>query len=110
MGRNKRSKQQRIARDEQVLKRFIQVYCRCQHLRRGVPEATEGCCGDCQQLLAYARQRNRYCPLDPKPACKNCKVHCYAPHMRQRIREVMKFSGIYFIKRGRLDWVWRYFC
>lgn len=51
-----------------------------------------------QQTFAF------YCP-----ACKNCTVHCYAPEMRQRIRQVMKFSGIYFIKCGRLDWVWRYF-
>ena len=25
--------------------------------------------------------------------CSNCKVHCYKPEMREKIREVMRFSG-----------------
>ena len=25
------------------------------------------------------------CPLDPKPTCKNCKIHCYAPENRAKI-------------------------
>jgi len=29
--------------------------------------------------------------------------------MRQRIKEVMKYSGKYYVKRGRLDWLVKYF-
>ena len=25
--------------------------------------------------------------------CRNCKVHCYKPEMREKIREVMRYSG-----------------
>lgn len=28
-----------------------------------------------------------------KTFCSNCRVHCYKPEMREKIREVMRFSG-----------------
>lgn len=28
-----------------------------------------------------------------KTFCSSCKVHCYKPEMREKIREVMRFSG-----------------
>jgi len=87
-----------------VLRRFIEVYCRKHHR----PPRGE-LCADCAELLAYGRLRLEKCPYDPKPQCKKCPVHCYRPDMRQRIREVMKFSGMYHIKHGRVDWLWRYF-
>ena len=43
------------------------------------------------------------CPLDPKPACKHCPVHCYHPTYRQNIREVMRYSGRRLVLSGRLD-------
>jgi hypothetical protein len=66
-------------------------------------------CESCAELLEYALLRLEKCPFDPKPKCKDCKVHCYKDDYRQRIREVMKFSGIHFVKRGRLDWLFKYF-
>ncbi|MCE5324989.1 MAG: nitrous oxide-stimulated promoter family protein [Planctomycetaceae bacterium] len=90
-------------KQERILRRFIELYCRKNH--RG----SEGLCGECSDLLAYARERLARCPLDPKPKCKTCKVHCYQPPQRQRIADVMRFSGIHFVKRGRLDWLLRYF-
>lgn len=95
-------KAERIERDNQVLHAFIRVYCRENH-------GSAGLCPECAELLAYALKRNEKCPLDPKPRCKKCAVHCYKPEMRAKIKEVMKFSGIYFLKRGRLDWVYKYF-
>jgi Nitrous oxide-stimulated promoter len=89
--------------DIRVLDAFIRVYCQAHHQ----PQAE--LCDDCLELRAYARERLAHCPLDPKPKCKNCPVHCYAPEYRARIREVMKFSGMHFVKRGRIDWLWRYF-
>jgi hypothetical protein len=47
--------------------------------------------------------------MDPKPKCKDCPVHCYKSEYRRRIKEVMRFSGIYFVKRGRVDWLIKYF-
>ena len=93
----------KVDKELQTLARFIEVYCHHHH------ERTEGLCEACDGLLAYARSRLEKCPFDPKPKCKDCKVHCYRGDYRARIREVMRFSGMHFVKRGRLDWLLRYF-
>jgi len=103
----------RIAKDEKVLRAFIARYCRTHHLDTGVDaqvqEQGQAYCQECYELLHYALQRNANCPLDPKPACRQCEIHCYKTQMREKIRQVMKFSGKYYAKRGRFDWVWHYF-
>jgi hypothetical protein len=88
----------------QTIKKFIEVYCSKKH-------GTDGgqLCDECGELLAYATERLARCPMDPKPKCKDCKVHCYDADHRARIKEVMKFSGMHFVKRGRLDWLVKYF-
>ncbi len=97
-----------VEREFRTLQKFIEVYCRKNHPDEA-GELPSGLCSDCEQLLTYARKRLEKCPYDPKPKCKNCKTHCYASAYRARIKEVMKFSGMYFVKRGRLDWAIRYF-
>ncbi len=93
----------RIEGQLRMLQRFIAVYCRKNHAPPGE------LCAECGDLLAYARGRLEKCPLDPKPKCKHCEVHCYQPEYRDKIRKVMKFSGMHFVRRGRLDWLVRYF-
>jgi hypothetical protein len=93
-----------IQRHASTVARFIEVYCRRKH--RTAPGRL---CAECRDLLAYARDRLANCPLNPKPKCKDCPVHCYKPSYRAKIKEVMKFSGMYFVRRGRLDWLIRYF-
>ncbi|MCE5269917.1 nitrous oxide-stimulated promoter family protein [bacterium] len=92
-------------REFETLKKFVTVYCENHHSRA----EGEAVCGDCGELLEYARGRLGKCPYDPKPKCKDCPTHCYNPRYRQRVREVMKFSGMYFVKRGRVDWLVKYF-
>ncbi|EFI37516.1 LOW QUALITY PROTEIN: putative cytoplasmic protein, partial [Bacteroides sp. 3_1_23] len=51
-------------------------------------------CADCEELLRYAHARLDHCPFgEKKSACKECTVHCYKPVMRERMRQVMRFSG-----------------
>ena len=51
-----------------------------------------------------------FLPIMPAwPMCKKCETHCYAPGYRERIREVMRFSGLYMVKHGRLDLMFHYF-
>ncbi len=91
------------SRDAEILRRFIGVYCEKHH------DGKEKLCDECSDLLDYALTRLEKCPLDPKPKCRKCPVHCYSPEYRKRIQEVMRFSGIYFVKRGRLDWLVKHF-
>lgn len=74
-------------REKQLVSRMITVYCKKNHGGKGL-------CPDCAALDAYARQRSDRCPfMETKTFCSNCKVHCYKPEMREKIRKVMIFSG-----------------
>lgn len=74
-------------REKATVSLMIALYCRKKH-------GTRTLCPDCAALDAYARQRSDRCPMmETKTFCSNCKIHCYRPEMRQRIREVMRFSG-----------------
>lgn len=88
-------------KEARILTRFLEIFCREKH-------KTNSLCPECSELLEYAKKRLSFCPYDPKPKCKNCSTHCYAPKYRERIRAVMRFSGMYAVKRGRLDWLFHY--
>ena len=90
-------------KDSHILEQFAHIYCRGQHK---VPKGD--LCVDCQDLLTYALKRLERCPQDPKPACKHCEVHCYKPAYREKIRQVMRYSGKRLILHGRLDLLWHY--
>ena len=107
-------------KDLKVLGLFTEVYCRCHHageksglICRELDAGKLGLgryryCAECREFLAYAILRRLRCPLDPKPTCKECQVHCYRSGHRERVRQIMRFSGKYLIKRGRLDLLWHY--
>lgn len=82
----KRSVEEKRAREERVVKEMIMLYCRHHH--------GSALCPDCEELLAYAQQRSEKCPfMETKTFCSNCRVHCYDPAHRARIRSVMRYSG-----------------
>jgi len=108
-------------KDLKVLLQFTAVYCREKHdddrsviatdeseLQR-LPLQKYPVCHECCEFLLYAFERRLRCPLEERPVCKHCHVHCYEPRQREKVREIMRFSGQYLIKRGRLDLLWHYF-
>jgi hypothetical protein len=97
-------RKQKQVKDVKVLSAFIGCYCRGKH---GTPKGR--LCPGCSELLAYAELKRQKCPLDPKPACKHCPIHCYSKERRALIREVMGYSGRRLMLRGRLDLIWHYF-
>ena len=75
-------------REKRMVLEMIALYCRKKH------HIKHGLCPDCAELAVYAQQRSDRCPfMETKTFCSNCKVHCYKPVMREKIREVMRFSG-----------------
>lgn len=51
-------------------------------------------CDSCRELLNYAYGRIDACPYKTtKSFCSNCKVHCYQPQKREKIRAVMRYAG-----------------
>ena len=108
-------------KDLKVLLQFTSVYCKANHegsksviqtsepAFRSIPFGKFTVCEKCREFLLYAFERRLRCPLQEKPACKHCKVHCFKPGHREKVREIMRFSGQYLIRRGRLDLLWHYF-
>jgi hypothetical protein len=108
-------------KDLKVLLQFTAVYCANRHTSdRAAVNTTEPdlqplplhkypVCKECSDFLLYAFERRLRCPLEDKPICKHCTVHCYKPDHREKVREIMRFSGQHLIKRGRLDLLWHYF-
>jgi hypothetical protein len=118
-------KQKEISKKEKddirTLMKFIEIYCRENHNGEKAPfsfklfdmreiEKKEiSLCADCSRLLAYGLTMRLKCPHDPKPMCKKCDRQCYHGEYKAKIREVMKFSGMYMIKHGRVDLLYHYF-
>jgi len=78
----------KIEAEKQTINLMIKIYCSKHHGRK------EELCDECRELRDYAFKRLDYCKFgENKGTCKNCKIHCYKPDMKIKIREVMKFSG-----------------
>ncbi len=104
-------------KDIKVLGDFISIFCRENHkmeakdtfpikdarLHQSLGDKDLVLCPDCRKLFSHGIAKLLLCPYDPKPMCKKCDTPCYAPGYRERVREVMKFSGRYLIKHGRID-------
>lgn len=108
----------RVRRDIQTLARFVRIFCAGRHgdaaraplelpqidlnaLAGGPVEL----CTDCRRLLSHAVMKRAQCPFDPKPMCKHCPRHCYAPEYRAQIKQAMAYAGRRMVLRGRLDYL-----
>ncbi|MDD2251402.1 MAG: nitrous oxide-stimulated promoter family protein [Dehalococcoidales bacterium] len=103
--------------DIKTLIEFINIYCREKHvdaekkaikvmderLESAIDHADVTLCGDCERLLNHAIAKLMQCPFDPKPSCRKCPDHCYAPYYREQIKKVMRFSGTYLVSRGKVN-------
>lgn len=76
-------------KEKRLIPVMIKKYCRGKHGTRG-----GGLCPECAELAEYAQYRLSKCPFKVnKQFCSFCKIHCYKPDMREKIRAVMKYSG-----------------
>lgn len=81
-------------KEKRTVSLMIELYCRKKHGTKKM------LCPDCAALRDYAMLRSDKCPfMESKTFCSNCRVHCYKPEMREKIREVMRFSGPRMITR-----------
>ena len=83
-----RKTESKRAREKRTVALMIRLYCRKNH------STGRQLCPACQALHSYAMERSDRCPfMERKTFCSNCHVHCYKADMREKIREVMRFSG-----------------
>ncbi len=71
-----------------VVNQMISIYCKAHH------HSGNQLCNECLELSEYAKMRSEKCPfMHNKTFCSNCKIHCYKPEMRAKIKKVMRYSG-----------------
>jgi hypothetical protein len=104
-------------KDLKLLFNFVRIYCGAKHgdqiktniQVKNITVRETYLCRECAEVARHALAKRRNCLLEPKPSCKKCIVHCYGRDYRERIREIMAFSGRRMILRGRLDYLRHYF-
>lgn len=80
---------ERMRRERETMHAMIQIYCKDKH-------GQDEICSACQAFEDFAFIRLEKCPFqEKKPACQNCKVHCYQSNieMRQKAKEIMGYAG-----------------
>ncbi|MCL2761246.1 MAG: nitrous oxide-stimulated promoter family protein [Desulfuromonadales bacterium] len=107
-------------KDLNTLAKFIEIYCNSKHQNFNLKSVNKAdklhidlkseyhLCPDCIELLNYSADKRIKCPLTPKPPCNKCNVRCYSDSYREKIREIMKYSGKKMILKGRFDYILRY--
>lgn len=92
----------RLNREYRTIEEMVYLFCANRHTVTG-----RELCPECRELLNYAVMRLERCPFqDDKPTCANCPVHCYKPAMRERVREVMRYSGPRMLVRHPILAIW----
>ncbi len=96
----------RRQREKKTISQMIALYCAKNHGSDERGERAfcgEPVCAACAQLDSYAVLRTEHCrKMDVKTSCEECGNHCYQPAMRDRIRQVMRFSGPRMLTRHPL--------
>ncbi|MGN0099188.1 MAG: nitrous oxide-stimulated promoter family protein [Candidatus Methanomethylophilaceae archaeon] len=74
--------------ERKVLETMVSMYCKWNH-------DTVVICPECRKLTEYAFARLDECPYrkESPSACKGCPTPCYEDDMKDRIRQVMRYSG-----------------
>ena len=77
----KLSKEDKIRQEKELVSFMIDLYAK--------HHACDG-----QDLKQYCFKRIDKCPfMETKTFCSSCKVHCYQKEYRDKIKEVMRYSG-----------------
>ncbi len=106
--------QRDVARDIVTLGGMTEIYCADHHdealrvpfeseavkamvyPRRKIPRL----CPECAAHLRYGEVRRALCKRDPRPSCKTCSNHCYAPDEQAFQRKAMAYAGPRAMFRG----------
>lgn len=103
-----------VARDVVTLAGMTEIYCADHHAENDrkpfESEATKAriyparkipsLCPECAAHLRYGEVRRALCRREPRPACKTCANHCYAPVERAWQKRAMAYAGPRAMFRG----------
>ena len=87
---------QRITREKKTIDKMVHIYCKGHHETK-----KNELCPECTEFLSYAFMRLDKCPFqEEKSTCGKCLVHCYQPQMKEKVKEVMRYSGPRMLLHG----------
>ncbi len=103
-----------VARDVITLAGMTEIFCADHHDQSArepfESEATKAgvyptkkiprLCPECAAHLRYGEVRRALCRREPRPACKTCANHCYAPAERAWQKRAMAYAGPRAMFRG----------
>lgn len=103
-----------VARDIVTLAGMTEIYCADHHddslrtpyeseaVRAGVYPAHKipRLCPECAAHTRYGEVRRALCRREPRPSCKTCSNHCYAPAEQAFQRKAMAYAGPRAMFRG----------
>jgi len=96
----------RLKRQADTLRTMIEMYCKAHHQR----EDGQSVCAECGELAQYALRRLACCPFgQDKPTCDHCRIHCFKPEYKEKIRRAMAYAGprlMYTHPLMALDHLW----
>ena len=96
----------RLKRQADTLRVMIEMYCKAHHQH----ESAQSVCAECDELTQYALKRLACCPFgQDKPTCDHCKIHCFKPEYKEKIRKAMAYAGprlMYTHPLMALDHLW----
>ncbi|OCG66852.1 nitrous oxide-stimulated promoter family protein [Gilliamella sp. Fer4-1] len=79
----------KIIQEKKTVSAMLYLYCHKQHNSKN-----HQLCNECNDLLQYAMQRLTMCRFgENKTTCERCPKHCYRKDYKQKIKQVMRFSG-----------------
>lgn len=88
-------------KEKQLIPVMVLIYCRGKHkqIRKDSGLKRSEVCPECKELTDYALFRLEKCPFKVnKKFCSFCKIHCYKPDMKGKIKDVMRYSGPRMLK------------
>ena len=78
----------KIDREKQTIKLMVEIYCKKKHGYK------DELCVECKEFLEYAHKRLSFCKFgEEKSTCSRSPIHCYKKDMKEKAKEIMRFSG-----------------
>ena len=77
-----------LKNEKKTVKAMIRIYCSAHH------KTENRLCFECQNVYEYAEFRINKCNFKfQNLVCSECRVHCFNPEMREKIKQIMRYAG-----------------
>ena len=77
-----------VTKEKLMVGYMIDIYCHKKH------STHKQLCSECEDLKQYALARLTFCCYgENKTTCEKCPTHCYRKDYKEKIKQVMRFSG-----------------